>query len=173
LGVHTQHCECPAHARGQRELEGLAAVRSGARVVGDLGSHFSHRFAAPGLIRRHILHHAAETPLYGSWMIEELREHGYEISPGALYPMLHGLAHKGGISRCGRRVLASARGAYTGLMGGRIHGDIQDPAFIADLEKSTGRSLRLHFTQRGQFNARPVSLISLSAAAKLSGLPPS
>jgi hypothetical protein len=95
LGVHTQHCECPAHARGQRELEGLAAVRSGARVVGDLGSHFSHRFAAPGLIRRHILHHAAETPLYGSWMIEELREHGYEISPGALYPMLHGLAHKG------------------------------------------------------------------------------
>jgi DNA-binding PadR family transcriptional regulator len=28
-------------------------------------------------------------------MIEELREHGYEISPGTLYPMLHGLARKG------------------------------------------------------------------------------
>jgi hypothetical protein len=53
-------------------------------------------------------------------------------------------------------------------MGGRIHGGTQNPAFIADLGKSTGRSLRLHFTQRGQFDARPVSLISLSAAATLS-----
>jgi len=48
-----------------------------------------------GLIRLHVLHHAAERPIYGSWMIEELREHGYEISPGTLYPMLHGLARKG------------------------------------------------------------------------------
>jgi DNA-binding PadR family transcriptional regulator len=48
-----------------------------------------------GLIRLHVLHHAAERPIYGSWMIAELREHGYEISPGTLYPMLHGLARKG------------------------------------------------------------------------------
>ncbi len=48
-----------------------------------------------GLIRLHVLHHAAEQPIYRSWMIEELREHGYEISPGTLYPMLHGLARKG------------------------------------------------------------------------------
>jgi hypothetical protein len=48
-----------------------------------------------GLIRLHVLHHAAERPIYGSWMIEELREHGYQISPGTLYPMLHGLARKG------------------------------------------------------------------------------
>ena len=48
-----------------------------------------------GLIRLHVLHHAAERPIYGSWMIEELREHGYEISPGTLFPMLHGLARKG------------------------------------------------------------------------------
>ncbi len=39
-----------------------------------------------GLIRLHVLHHAAERPIYGSWMIEELHEHGYEISPGTLYP---------------------------------------------------------------------------------------
>jgi len=49
--------------------------------------------------------------------------------------------------------------AFTGLMGDRIHGvtydDIEDPAFIADLEKLTGRSLRIHTTQRGQFDARP------------------
>lgn len=51
---------------------------------------------------------------------------------------------------------------------GATYDDIQDPAFIADLEKITGRSLRVHVTQRGQFDARPVSLISLSTVAKLS-----
>jgi len=50
---------------------------------------------------------------------------------------------------------------------GVTYDDIEEPAFIADLEKLTGRSLRVHFTQRGQFDARPVSIFSLSAAARL------
>jgi len=50
---------------------------------------------------------------------------------------------------------------------GRTYDDIEISAFIADLEKLTGRSLRIHVTQRGQFDARPVSLISLSTVAKL------
>jgi len=36
----------------------------------------------------HILHHAAEDPIHGQWIITELRRHGYEISPGTLYPLL-------------------------------------------------------------------------------------
>jgi DNA-binding PadR family transcriptional regulator len=36
----------------------------------------------------HILHHAAERPIYGQWIAEELRRHGYKISPGTLYPLL-------------------------------------------------------------------------------------
>lgn len=36
----------------------------------------------------HILHHAAEGGVVGNWMLEELRHHGYEVSPGTLYPML-------------------------------------------------------------------------------------
>jgi DNA-binding PadR family transcriptional regulator len=36
----------------------------------------------------HILHHAAERPIYGQWIAEELRRHGYNISPGTLYPLL-------------------------------------------------------------------------------------
>jgi len=50
---------------------------------------------------------------------------------------------------------------------GEVFGDIEDPAFIAHLEKLSGRSLRIHHTQRGQFDARPVSLISTSAVAKI------
>jgi len=51
--------------------------------------------------------------------------------------------------------------------GGVTYDDIEDPAFIADLENLTGRSLRIHGTQRGIFDARPVSIFSVSAAAKL------
>ncbi len=36
----------------------------------------------------HILHHAAKEPVYGQWMLTELRHHGYDVSPGTLYPML-------------------------------------------------------------------------------------
>jgi len=36
----------------------------------------------------HILHHADEGEVIGQWMLGELREHGYEVSPGTLYPML-------------------------------------------------------------------------------------
>lgn len=41
-----------------------------------------------GFIHIHILHHAKKEPFYGSWMIDELKEHGYSISPGTLYPIL-------------------------------------------------------------------------------------
>ena len=43
----------------------------------------------------------------GFWMIEERRRHGYEISPGTIYPLLHGLQKRGCLSvqvkREGRR----------------------------------------------------------------------
>lgn len=48
-----------------------------------------------GLIRLHILHHAAKEPIFGLWMVEELARHGYKASTGTLYPILHGLEKKG------------------------------------------------------------------------------
>jgi DNA-binding PadR family transcriptional regulator len=43
----------------------------------------------------HILHHAAEDGVYGQWMLEELRRHGYRLSPGTLYPLLARMARRG------------------------------------------------------------------------------
>ena len=48
-----------------------------------------------GFIRLHILHHAAEHEVYGQWMIDELARHGYKLSPGTLYPMLHAMEQRG------------------------------------------------------------------------------
>jgi DNA-binding PadR family transcriptional regulator len=44
----------------------------------------------------HILHHAGEEKgIYGQWMLEELREHGYRLSPGTLYPLLSRMHARG------------------------------------------------------------------------------
>ena len=60
-----------------------------------------------GLIRLHILHHAAEKPVFGLGIIDDLQRHGYELSAGTVYPMLHGLEKKGYLTsrheRTGRR----------------------------------------------------------------------
>lgn len=42
-----------------------------------------------GFIKIHILYHASKEPVYGIWLIEELGRHGYKLSPGTLYPILH------------------------------------------------------------------------------------
>jgi PadR family transcriptional regulator PadR len=46
----------------------------------------------------HVLHHAAEGEVIGNWMLEELRHHGYDVSPGTLYPMLKRMETNGWLS---------------------------------------------------------------------------
>ena len=46
-------------------------------------------------IHVHILHHASKEPIYGTWMMEEIRSHGYEISTGTLFPILHNMKKNG------------------------------------------------------------------------------
>lgn len=81
----------------------------------------------------HILHHAGEAPVHGQWILTELRRHGYEISPGTLYPLLNRMARLGWL-KCkadpdggrrarkdyrltpeGRKVLTLIRGQITEL----------------------------------------------------------
>ena len=54
-----------------------------------------HQTLYSGLIRLHVLHHACEEPIFGLWMIEELARHGYKLSAGTLYPLLHGMERNG------------------------------------------------------------------------------
>jgi DNA-binding PadR family transcriptional regulator len=61
----------------------------------DNDGRFEYHDLYAGLIRLHILHHAVEGPIFGLEMAEELARHGYRISPGTLYPLLHGLEKKG------------------------------------------------------------------------------
>src|SRR5271170_2607847 len=59
------------------------------------GTRTADRDLYSGLIRLHILHHAVEGPIFGLSMAAELARHGYDISAGTLYPLLHRLERKG------------------------------------------------------------------------------
>jgi DNA-binding PadR family transcriptional regulator len=66
-----------------------------------------------GFIQIHILHHAKEHPIFGLWMLEELKEHGYDISAGTLYPILHNMEADGLLVREERKVEGKIRKYYT------------------------------------------------------------
>ena len=66
-----------------------------------------------GFIRIHVLHHAAEQPVYGLWLIEELGRHGYALSPGTIYPILRDLAD-GGYLRLEKRLVDGRVRKYYG-----------------------------------------------------------
>jgi DNA-binding PadR family transcriptional regulator len=78
-----------------------------------------HRDLYSGLIRLHVLHHAVEEPIFGLGMIEELARHGYKISPGSLYPILHSLEEKGYLRSREERNGRSQRKVYRATPQGR------------------------------------------------------
>ncbi len=65
-----------------------------------------------GFVKIHVLHHASEEPVYGLQLIAELSRHGYDLSPGTLYPMLHDLEKAGYLSREDRLVGGKVRKYY-------------------------------------------------------------
>jgi DNA-binding PadR family transcriptional regulator len=81
--------------------------------------HAVDREIYSGLLRLHVLHHAARGPIFGLGMAEELARHGYRISPGTLYPLLHGLEKKGYLRSAERRNGKSLRKIYRATALGR------------------------------------------------------
>ncbi len=61
-----------------------------------------------GFIRIHILYHASNEEIFGTDIMKELKRHGYLISPGTLYPILHSLENQ--------RYLISRKDAVKGEM---------------------------------------------------------
>ena len=79
----------------------------------------THQDLYAGLIRLHILHHASKAPVFGLWFIEELGRHGYKLSPGTLYPLLHSLEQKGYLRSTKQRAGKSLRRMYQATPLGR------------------------------------------------------
>jgi DNA-binding PadR family transcriptional regulator len=70
-------------------------------------------------VRLHILHHAVNDEVHGAWLTEELRRHGYKVSPGTLYPTLHRLEADGLLVSQHQVVDGRARRVYRATPAGR------------------------------------------------------
>jgi len=77
------------------------------------------QYLCSGLIRLHILHHACQEPIFGLEMIEELGRHGYKLSPGTLYPVMHGLEAKGLLRSRQQIIKGRIRRIYSATAAGR------------------------------------------------------
>ena len=65
-----------------------------------------------GIWKIHILHHAAQREVWGRWLLEELAEHGYHLSPGTLYPALLRMETNGWLQRTGHAPYVRARQTF-------------------------------------------------------------
>ncbi len=72
-----------------------------------------------GLVRLHVLHHAAEEPIFGLGIMQELGRHGYRLGPGTLYPLLHGMEQRGWLRSRKRLVNGHHRRVYLATAAGR------------------------------------------------------
>jgi len=80
----------------------------------------AHQELYSGLIRLHILHHAAQESIFGLGIIEELGHHGYSLSAGTIYPVLHSLEKKGYLKSRLKRTGSHSRRFYRATPEGRM-----------------------------------------------------
>lgn len=71
-----------------------------------------HQDLLSGFVRLHVLHHAVKEDVYGQWMMEELARHGYRLSAGTLYPMLHSMERRGYLTSAQVQVGRTHRRVY-------------------------------------------------------------
>ncbi len=73
-----------------------------------------------GFIKIHILYHASKEPIFGVEIAEELARHGYSLSPGTLYPVLHRLEKEGLMESSSRVVNGRVRKYYQATAEGKL-----------------------------------------------------
>ena len=73
-----------------------------------------------GFIKIHTLYHASKEPIFGVGIAEELARHGYSISPGTLYPLLHRLQKEGFMESNSKVVNGRARRYYQATTEGKM-----------------------------------------------------
>ncbi|MBL8602380.1 MAG: helix-turn-helix transcriptional regulator [Myxococcales bacterium] len=102
-----------------------------------------------GFWKIHILHHAALREVWGTWLLEELAEHGHSLSPGTLYPALTRMERNGWLRRTGTAPHARARQTFRITPAGRrllkelrreVTALYKEVALDAESEPKAGRS---------------------------------
>ena len=72
-----------------------------------------------GFVRLHVLYHASQEPICGVEIVAELGRHGYRLSPGTVYPVLHELERAGYLTSTTAVVSGKQRKYYEATAKGR------------------------------------------------------
>jgi PadR family transcriptional regulator PadR len=72
-----------------------------------------------GLVRVHVLYHAAKEPVFGQGMMNELGRHGYRLGPGTMYPLLHSMERRGWLKVEASIVAGRRRKCYVATIAGK------------------------------------------------------
>lgn len=123
-----------------------------------------------GLIRLHILHHAAKEGIFGLGMIEKLARHGYKLSPGTLYPVLHGLEEGGLLRSEGHNLGGKIRRVYRATPAGQrvlkaakekvreLFGDLFEEEHVIELARTRPRVVAVQASSYRKRNATSAAL---------------
>ena len=65
-----------------------------------------------GFVQLHVLYHAKHRPVYGVWMMAELKAHGYKVGPGTIYPLLGSMTASGLLAKTEKNVNGKIRKYY-------------------------------------------------------------
>ena len=72
-----------------------------------------------GLVRVHVLYHAAKEPVFGQGMMDDLGRHGYRLGPGTMYPLLHSMERRGWLKAQPVIVAGRRRKCYVATRAGK------------------------------------------------------
>lgn len=102
-----------------------------------------------GIWKIHILFHAAQRDVWGTWLLDELAEHGHQLSPGTLYPALARMERNGWLERKGNATHAHARHVFrTTAEGGRLLQTLRRELTVLYEEVVLGREPEPHASKR-------------------------
>ena len=120
-----------------------------------------------GFVRLHILHHAAEAPICGVEIVAELGRHGYRLSPGTVYPVLHDLEKAGYLKTRAEVVAGKVRKYYVATRAGsralekariklrELAGEVLEDSESTRRQQSAGRESRKRRSLKTSSRGRP------------------
>lgn len=139
--------------------QGGNRVSTARQMAGDVERDFFG-----GSVRLHILHHAARAEVFGQGLIDELQRHGYRLSPGTLYRILHKLERGGYLQSSLKQAYGRRRRMYVTTPAGTSALTHSRPKILALCQEILGDSVVPAETRSTKRSARLAHAASIADA---------
>lgn len=111
----SKNCRNPAGHHGSFAASAVEACYQLSITAADMIDHDFMR----GFVKLYALWRASQSAVYGLEIIEEMRDLGFKLSPGTVYPTLHALLEEGDVTVKERKVNGKLRRVYRATRKGK------------------------------------------------------